>query len=124
YNLYRQGATFQRMAKGLGISRPTVYDFLRAVCKDIGQETVGGKPTFNPSWDWDDWEKKHKPRCPSCKTGDRLCRAWERKIGLPSSNPFLPYTVNFDVSKLASIDALDLWTLLLKGHTRPPKIGH
>src|SRR5262249_33664326 len=76
YNLYRQGATFQRMAKGLGISRPTVYDFLRAVCKDIGQETVGGKPTFNPSWDWDDWEKKHKPRCPSCKTGDRLCRAW------------------------------------------------
>jgi hypothetical protein len=85
YNLYRQGTTFQHIAYRLGISRPTVYDYLRAVAKDIGEEAAGGKPAF-PGWD--DWEKNHKPGCPSCRKG-HLCRSWAQSIGLPSPNPFL-----------------------------------
>lgn len=114
YNLYRQGTGFQHMAWKLGISRPAVYDLLRAVCKDIGQETQGGKPAFDASSDWNSWEK-HKPDCPSCGKG-RFCRPWERKIGLPSANPLL--------SKLPLNDALDLRNLALQRWKRRPKIDY
>ncbi len=114
YNLYYQGTRLQDIAWRLGISRPAVYDLLRAVCKDIGRETQGGKPVFDASSDWDNWEK-HKPDCPSCGKG-RFCRPWERIIDLPSANPLL--------SKVPPSDPLDSWSPTHQGHNRPSKIDY
>jgi hypothetical protein len=86
YNLYRQGTTIQNIAHKLRASRQAVYNLLCAVSKDIGREIRKSKPAFDPYTDWADWDK-HRPRCASCETG-RFCPSWERKIGLPSANPF------------------------------------
>ena len=77
YDMYQDNWQIPKIALAVRRLRPTVYDLLSSVCRDIGITKVKGKPMVDPDFSLNE----HYPTCSQCLKG-RLCRLAESRTGI------------------------------------------